>query len=139
MRGVTTSVVGVETRDELVSLCNDVAIAAEFDGLKFERGFIRDYDLGEVDILVALHACDTATDEAIYKGIAAKAAIIICAPCCHRQIRPQIEAPAPLRGVWRHGILLEREAEIVTDGLRALLLEESRDATKVFEFISTDI
>jgi SAM-dependent methyltransferase len=138
IRGVETSVVGVETRDELVSLCNDVAVAAEFDDLKFERGFIREYELGEVDVLVALHACDTATDEAIYKGIAAKAAIIIAAPCCHRQIRPQIEAPEPLRGVWRHGILLEREAEIATDGLRALLLEENGYATKVFEFISTE-
>ncbi len=138
VRGIKARVSGVDAREELVALCNDIAHAAEFDRLRFERGFIRDYEIGETDILIALHACNTATDEAIYKGIAANASIIICAPCCHQQIRPQIVAPAALQGVLRYGILLEREAEIATDGLRALLLEQHGYATKVFEFISTE-
>lgn len=138
VRGKDARVTGVDAREELVALCNDIARAAEFDRLQFERGFIRDYEVGGVDILIALHACNTATDEAIYKGIAAEASIIICAPCCHQQIRPQMVAPAVLEGVLRYGILLEREAEIATDGLRALLLEQHGYSTKVFEFISTE-
>lgn len=138
VRGIQSRVVGVEAREELVSLCNDIARAADFDGLQFQRGFIRDYEFKDADILIALHACNTATDEAIYKGIAANSSIIICAPCCHQQIRPQMVAPEVLQGVLRYGILLEREAEIATDGLRALLLEQHGYTTKVFEFISTE-
>lgn len=138
VRGIKARMTGVEAREELVGLCDDIARAAEFDGLEFERGLIRDYEINEADILIALHACNTATDEAIYKGIAANAAIIICAPCCHQQIRPQMLAPEVLQGVLKYGILLEREAEMATDGLRALLLEQHGYATKVFEFISTE-
>jgi hypothetical protein len=138
VRGIKARVTGVDAREELVGLCNDIARAADFDGLEFQRGFIRDTEVSDVDILIALHACNTATDEAIYKGIAANASIIICAPCCHQQLRPQMVAPEVLQGVLRYGILLEREAEIATDGLRALLLEQHGYATKVFEFISTE-
>ncbi|HEY0544950.1 MAG TPA: SAM-dependent methyltransferase, partial [Pyrinomonadaceae bacterium] len=138
VRGIKAQVTGVDAREELVSLCNDIARAADFEGLEFQRGLIRDYEIGETDILIALHACNTATDEAIYKGIAARASVIICAPCCHQQIRPQIVAPSVLHSVLRHGIMLEREAEIATDGLRSLLLEQHGYATKVFEFISTE-
>ena len=138
LRGIKTQVEGIDARDELVSLCNDIASAAEFDGLRFKKGFIRDYELRDVDIMIALHACNTATDEAIYKGITSNASIIICAPCCHQEVRPQIVLPAVLRGVLKYGILLEREAETATDGLRALLLEQNGYATKVFEFISTE-
>lgn len=138
VRGLRARAVGVDAREELVSLCNDIARAADFERLRFERGMIRDYELSEVDILIALHACNTATDEAIYKGIRARASIIICAPCCHQQIRPQMTPPGVLQGVLRHGILLEREAEIATDGLRSLLLEQHGYATKIFEFISIE-
>lgn len=137
-RGIRARVTGVDAREELVSLCNDIARAADFDGLDFKRGFIRDTEVADVDILIALHACNTATDEAMYKGIAAQASIIICAPCCHQELRPQMVAPEVLRGVLRHGIMLEREAELATDGLRALLLEQHGYATRVFEFISTE-
>ena len=137
-RGIKARVTGVEARRELVEFCNEVARQAGFAHLRFAQGNIRDYAVGQADILIALHACNTATDEAIYKGIAAGASIIICAPCCHQQIRPQIEPPPVLRGLLKHGILLEREAETLTDGLRALLLERSGYATKVFEFISTE-
>jgi hypothetical protein len=138
VRGIKTRVQGVDARDELVTLCNDIARASEFDELKFQKGFIRDYNLHDVDILIALHACNTATDEAIYKGITAGASIIICAPCCHQEVRPQIVAPDVLQGVLKYGVLLEREAETATDGLRALLLEQNGYSTRVFEFVSTE-
>ena len=89
-------------------------------------------------MLIALHACDTATDDAMFKGVEAGASVIITAPCCHKELRPQMRAPEALRGVLRHGILLEREAEAVTDSLRALLLERAGYHVKVFEFVSTE-
>ncbi len=129
---------GVEQRPELVALCNDIAKAGGFDGLTFVQGTIADYDPGEVDILIALHACDTATDDALFKGITAKAEIIVAAPCCHKEIRPQITPPEMLAGILKHGIMLERTAETITDGLRSLLLERSGYTTKLFEFVATE-
>lgn len=136
--GVSARVTGVEARAELVSLCNEVARRAGFNRLDFRAGFIQDFDLQATDILIALHACDTATDDAIFKGIRANASVIITAPCCHKELRPQIRIPDVLRGVLRHGILLERAAEALTDSLRALLLEYAGYEVKVFEFISTE-
>ncbi|HEX8558580.1 MAG TPA: SAM-dependent methyltransferase [Pyrinomonadaceae bacterium] len=134
--GLRARVTGVEARAELVGLCNEVARRAGFDGLSFRAGLAGDVELGEADFLIALHACDTATDDAIYKGVAAGASVIVTAPCCHKEVRPQMRAPEALRGVLRHGHLLEREAESVTDSLRALLLEAAGYGVKVFEFVS---
>ena len=138
VRKIRAKVIGVEARDELVSLCNDVARSCNFQDLKFEKGLISDFRFERADILIALHACNTATDDAIFKGISKNASLIICAPCCHQEIRPQITAPAMLKNVLKHGSLLEREAETLTDGLRALLLEREGYATKVFEFIASE-
>jgi len=88
--------------------------------------------------LIALHACDTATDDAIFKGIQAEAQLIICAPCCHKQIRKQITTSKNLQPILDYGILKERQAEMITDTIRALLLESAGYKTKVFEFISTE-
>ena len=136
--GVRANVTGVEARAELVELCNRIARRAGFDRLQFQTGLIQDFTLPRTDLLIALHACDTATDDAIFKGVEAGASVIITAPCCHKELRPQMRAPEALRGVLRHGILLEREAEAVTDSLRALLLERAGYRVKVFEFISTE-
>jgi SAM-dependent methyltransferase len=138
VRGLDVKIAGVDTRQEMIDLCSDIARTSDFEGLKFVHGTIEDYDIGQTDILIALHACDTATDDAIYKGIRAGADLIVTAPCCHKEVRPQIKPPAMLKDVLRHGIMLERTAETVTDGLRALLLEREGYSTKVFEFISTE-
>jgi SAM-dependent methyltransferase len=138
VRGVRASVTGVEARPELVELCNDVARRAGFGRLSFRTGFVQELELPATDFLVALHACDTATDDAIYKGVAAGASVIVAAPCCHKEVRPQMRAPEALRGVLRHGHLLEREAESVTDSLRALLLEGAGYRVKVFEFVNSE-
>lgn len=131
-------VIGVEVRDDMITLCNQIAQNVGFKKLSFEKGFISDYDLPETDILLALHACDTATDDAIYKGIKAKAKLIICSPCCHKQIRKAIQESNTFEPVLGFGILKERQAEIITDTIRALLLEANGYKTKVFEFISTE-
>lgn len=133
-----SEVVGVEIREDLIHFCNETAQKVGFENLSFEKGFISNYELSKADILIALHACDTATDDAIFKGIQAEANLIICAPCCHKQIRKQMNTVPPLDSVTNFGILKERQAEIVTDTIRALLLEASGYKTKVFEFISTE-
>ena len=132
-------VIGVELRDKLVDNGNATASASGFQGLSFVSGSILDYDATGADAVIALHACDTATDDAIYQGIKAGASLIAVAPCCHKQIRRQMEAGKPaaqLDVLLRHGIFLERQAEMVTDTLRALLLELSGYRVKVFEFVS---
>ena len=137
-RKINVKITGVDTKSELVGLCNDIAKGSEFDNLHFVHGWIGDYELENADVLIALHACNTATDDAIFKGIKANVELIVVAPCCHQEIRPQMKAPDFLSGIFRHGIMLEREAETVTDGLRSLLLEKSGYSTKLFEFISTE-
>lgn len=138
VRGIDVEVTGVDTKQELVGLCNDIAKASEFENLQFVHGYIGDYALKDIDVLIALHACNTATDDAIFQGIKAEVDLIVVAPCCHQEIRPQLQPPEMLKNVLKHGIMLEREAETITDGLRALLLEKSGYATRVFEFISTE-
>jgi SAM-dependent methyltransferase len=137
-RHVDVQITGVDTKHDLVDLGNGIAAASGFDGLSFVVGTIADYDVGNVDVLIALHACNTATDDAIFKGIAAKADLIVAAPCCHQEIRPQIEPPAMMRDILKHGVMLERTAETITDGLRSLLLERSGYSTKLFEFVSIE-
>jgi len=138
IRGMDVKVTGVDTKSALVGLCNDIARASEFENLQFVDGWIGDFEVGNVDILIALHACNTATDDAIFKGIRAEADLIVVAPCCHQELRPQITPHEMFKNILKHGIMLEREAESITDGLRALLLEKSGCQTKLFEFIATE-
>jgi SAM-dependent methyltransferase len=137
-RGYDVTLTAVEARPELVAEGNALAHRIGMGGLRFVVGSIADTPVESADLLIALHACDTATDDALFQGIAAGCAVILCAPCCHKEIRAQLQAPAGLERALRHGILQERQAEIVTDSLRALLLERSGYAAKVFEFISTE-
>ncbi len=132
------TVTGIELREDLVNKCNAIAVAAKYKNLIFKKGTIQEAALDSIDMLIALHACDTATDDAIYKGIKANAKVIICAPCCHKQIRRQMAPQNELKNITKHGILLERQAEIVTDTIRALMLEARGYKTKVFEFIATE-
>ena len=129
---------GVESRKDLVKLSNEIAEKSGFSRLKFINGTIREVALEKIDILIALHACDTATDDAIFRGITSGAQLIVCAPCCHKQVRKEFHVSNAFKSITKHGILEERQAEIVTDGIRALLLEAHGYTTKVFEFISTE-
>lgn len=136
--GARASVSGVENRPHLTEQCNQVARAARFERLSFVTGDIATTEIGQVNILVALHACDTATDDALAKGIAAGADLLVVSPCCQKELRPQLKAPPVLADALRHGIFQERQAEFVTDALRAQLLEWAGYHTKVFEFVSTE-
>jgi SAM-dependent methyltransferase len=138
VKGVDARVTGVELRPDLVRLCNDAVARLGLEGLRFERGDVRSYEPPALDVMIALHACDVATDHAIHLGIRAGAGIILCSPCCHKQIRPQLLSPHPMRPILQHGVHKDQEAEMVTDSLRALLLEASGYDTQVFEFISLE-
>lgn len=136
--GRPAEVIGVETRAELADAAN--ALAGELTGgeLRFVRGDIADAPLPGADVLVALHACNTATDHAIRRGVEAGARLIVVAPCCHQELRPQLARPEPLAPVLQHGLMAERMAEWVTDGLRALVLEHAGYRTKVIEFVGSE-
>jgi SAM-dependent methyltransferase len=157
--------VGIDRRPKLIQEINGIArdLGGDFDSLKFVEGTIgdsRDNNLLKnkqlsqddclnsepsktFDILIALHACDTATDDAIYYAIARGADIIVTAPCCQHELRPQIDKHAlqlskqnhPLSEILQHAIYRERYTEIATDGMRALLLDIAGYDTKVFEFV----
>ena len=136
--GRPANVRGIEARPELVQLCNRIARETGRNQLNFIPGTIESATFATLDVLIALHACDTATDDAIAKGVQAGAALIVVAPCCQKELRAQL-TPAPvLAPALAHGIFAERHAEFATDALRALLLEWAGYDTKVFEFISTD-
>ena len=129
---------GVELRKELVDSCNKISQDVGYNGLSFKQGSIEAAEIPSVDLLIALHACDTATDEAIYRGIKAGAQVILCSPCCHKQVRRVMETSGILSEITQFGILAERQAEILTDTIRALILEAYGYKTNVAEFIATE-
>ena len=144
--GRVPEVTGVELREDLTTLCNDAAATLGFapgqcaDGgaLHFATGDVRSFAARPIDIMIALHACDTATDVAMHRGVTAGADIILCSPCCHQELRPQLRSPPVLAPLLRHGIHMTTQAEMLTDALRALLLQTAGYDTRVFEFISPE-
>ncbi len=131
-------ITGIELRQDMVQLCNGIVERLGLEGLHFEQGDVASFDAGRLDVMIALHACDTATDHAIHRGIRGGAQIILCAPCCHKQLRPQLLSPHPLRPMLQHGVHLGQQADMLTDALRALLLDACGYATQVFEFVSLE-
>ncbi|EKE29687.1 MAG: hypothetical protein ACD_2C00120G0002 [uncultured bacterium (gcode 4)] len=128
----------VEFRKDMVEKCNSVARKSGFDWLTFREWTILNTQIDKNDILIALHACDTATDEAIHKWIISASKLIICAPCCHKQIRKEFNVNNDFSSFLKHWILEERQAELITDAIRSLILEMYWYKTKVFEFISLE-
>ena len=136
--GAKAQVTGIEERAELVQLCNETAKKTGMANLNFSQGDVKSCAPSTIDVMIALHACDTATDLAIHQGIRAGAAIILCAPCCHKELRPQMKNPAVLQPLLRFGIQQAQEAEMLTDSIRALLLEASGYEAQIFEFVSPE-
>lgn len=143
---------GVEIRPELVLKINEIIRDCGLDHgkdaihrvsitestMRFVQNSIADYKPLKLDVLIALHACDTATDDAILKGIRNNAKLIICAPCCHKQIRREMERSGKTDSITKYGIFLERQAVMITDTIRALVLEYCGYKTQVMEFIEID-
>jgi SAM-dependent methyltransferase len=139
--GAGAEITGLERRAELVAAANRLANDAGFSShLRFIEGDIpvAPSPVKPLDVLIALHACDTATDDALAAGLTAGARLLVVSPCCQKELRPQLTPPVVLADALRHGIFQERQSEFVTDALRAQLLECVGFRTKVFEFISTE-
>lgn len=136
--GLSPDVQGVELRPDMVRLGNEAVARHGLQGLRFEQGDVRAREDMRLEVMVALHACDIATDYAMHVGLRSGARIIMCAPCCHKEVRPQMRTPAALRPLLQHGIHLGQEAEMVTDSVRALLLELMGYDTQVIEFIALE-
>ncbi len=138
IKGYKASVTGIELREKLVKYCNTVAQKCGFEHLNFVAQRIENYNDKSIDILIALHACDTATDDAIFKGLSSQSDLIICAPCCHKQLRQQVKGIEQDSPILKYGIFKERHFEMLTDTIRALILEKHHYNTKVFEFVSNE-
>ncbi len=135
---VDAQVTGVELRADMVALGQAVVDKLGIQGLRMVQGDVRSWQPEALNVMVALHACDTATDHAIDLGVRGGADIILCSPCCHKELRPQLLSPHPMRPILQHGVHMGQQAEMVTDGLRAMLLEAAGYDTQVFEFVSLE-
>lgn len=131
-------VTGVELNEKMVEFCQHVAEASGFKQLDFFQGDVRTYQPERLDVMIALHACDVATDFAIHTGIRLNAQMIMCAPCCHKELRPQLKSPEVLKPMLHFGIHAGQQAEMLTDTIRALLLKAYGYETKVFEFVALE-
>ncbi len=139
IREIPANLVGIDTNRALVEKSRLHSLELGFAKMGFQQSKIIDY-APEVapDIVLALHACDTASDEALVQGILGNARLILCAPCCHHELRQQLHTVAPFNPVLQHGILKKRMADILTDAFRALALRIMGYKTDVIEFISTE-
>lgn len=129
---------GVEMRDSLVNKANEIARDCGYSELSFVTGSIGQMTYDKMDVLIALHACDTATDDAIIAGINHHAQLIVCSPCCHKQVRKDMKTTSILSEITKYGILQERQAEILTDTIRVMILNYLGYKTKIIEFVSSE-
>ena len=129
---------GVEIRPDLVLKINEIIKSSSLKGMEFVESSIEAFQPEKLDVLIALHACNTATDDAIASGIKAGAKLIVCAPCCHKQIRQEMERSGVVDAITRYGIFLERQAVMITDTIRALIMEYYGYKTQVMEFIEME-
>lgn len=128
-------IIGLDLKKDVIRKCNQLKDKYGYEGLQFLEGDIRGYnEKEEIDMVVTLHACDTATDYAIAKAIAWNAKVILSVPCCQHELNAQIEC-RELAPVLRYGLIKERMAALLTDGIRANLMEIYGYDTQVLEFI----
>ena len=135
LRGRDVEIVGLDLKDDVIEACSALAARSGTEGLRFEHGDIAGFDARQkVDLVVSLHACDTATDEALAQAIRWQADAILAVPCCQKEAYGQIQSAA-LAPLLRHGLAKERLASLVTDTLRAQLLELNGYRTQLVEFV----
>lgn len=138
MLGYNLSVVGLDLKEDVIVKCNALSKKYGYDNLKFIRGDIATYeDTQDVDMVVSLHACDTATDFALLKAIGWNAKVIFAVPCCQHEVNRQLQSEL-LSPALKYGLIKERMAALLTDAIRANLLEEMGYETDVLEFIDME-
>ncbi|WP_213653024.1 SAM-dependent methyltransferase [Paenibacillus sp. J23TS9] len=134
----TLNVVGLDLKADVIEHCNQLADRLNYSNLRFLVGDIADYnELEQVDMVVTLHACDTATDAALEKAIRWDASVILSVPCCQHELFAQIDSPV-MEPLLSHGILKERFSALATDGIRAKLLDILGYKTQLLEFIDLE-
>ena len=139
VRGIPAHLTGIDTNATLIQKDNRQSEELGFSHACFQKSAIIDYIPQESpDIVLALHACDTATDEAIYQGIVSESRLIMCAPCCHHHLHGQLHPVKPFTPVFQDGILKQRLFDILTDTFRALVLRIMGYKTDVVEFVSPE-
>ena len=138
LQGLDLRIIGLDLKEDVIEHCNQLARKFGYDKLQFLTGDIADYEgVDHVDLVVTLHACDTATDYALAKAVAWKARAILSVPCCQHELNRQIQNEM-LEPVLQYGLLKERMAALITDGLRASLLEQQGYEVQVLEFIDME-
>lgn len=135
LKGYPVRITGLDLKEDVIRHCNELAVKYGYDKLEFLCGDIAYYDgCSQVDMVVTLHACDTATDYALAKAVGWGAKVILSVPCCQHELNKQMKNDL-LSPVLHYGILKERMAALVTDGLRAQILEANGYRTQILEFI----
>lgn len=137
-QGLDVRMIGLDLKEDVIEHCSRLAEKYGYEKLSFCQGDIAGYGgVNRVDMVVTLHACDTATDHALAKAVAWKAGVILSVPCCQHELNGQIRNDM-LSPVLSYGILKERMAALITDGLRAQLLEEKGYHTQILEFVDME-
>lgn len=135
LKGKNVQIIGLDLKEDVIAHCNALKDKYGYQNLQFLTGDIKDYTgQDEVDMVVTLHACDVATDYALYKALKWNAKVILSVPCCHHEVNRQIQNEA-LRPMFKYGIVKDRMAALVTDSLRALILEKQGYEAQLLEFI----
>lgn len=135
LKGYPVRITGLNLKEDVIRHCNELAVKYGYDKLEFLCGDIAYYDgCSQVDMVVTLHACDTATDYALAKAVGWGAKVILSVPCCQHELNKQMKNDL-LSPVLHYGILKERMAALMTDGLRAQILEANGYRTQILEFI----
>lgn len=138
LSGYDLRIIGLDLKDDVIRHCNELAVKYGYNSLQFLQGDIADYTgVDQVDMVVTLHACDTATDYALAKAVKWQAKVILSVPCCQHELNRQLQNPI-LGPVLKYGILKERMAALFTDGLRAEHLEACGYRTQLLEFIDME-
>jgi SAM-dependent methyltransferase len=138
VRKQDVTLTGIDQSESLIAKCQDLASRLGWDRVSFETTRIADYEpTTRPDVVLSLHACDTATDEALAQAVNWGAKVILAAPCCQQELAGQVKSDVH-RPVLRHGILKQRTADILTDGIRAQLLQIAGYRSDVVEFISCE-
>ena len=138
LKNYDIQIIGLDLKKDVIEHCSSLGRKYGYEKLKFLQGDIADYDgVDSVDMVVTLHACDTATDYALAKAVAWNARAILSVPCCQHELNRQIKNEV-LQPVLRYGLLRERMAALITDGLRASMLEEQGYRVQVLEFIDME-
>ena len=132
------NIIGLDLKMEVINFCNEVSLDLNFNKLKFIHGDIKDYEgFEDVDLVVTLHACDNATDAALVKAVNWGAQAILSVPCCQHELYDKIQNPV-LDPMLKHGIIKEKISSLVTDSLRANILEILGYQVQLLEFIDME-